>query len=128
MYLMQLEFDHVEMQNEVSYGKVRPATFAVSFLKREIVVMETSSEEVYVCVSFLKCGSSTNKQVLEQIKPELSLEAKMKLSYFGHLMRSQGSLEKAVMLEKAEGSRKRGRTNMRWIDSWKEPQACVDKC
>ena len=59
-----------------------------------------------------------NKWVLEQIKPETSLEAKMtkpKLSYFG-----QGSLEKTVMLEKIEGSRKRGRPTMRWTDSTKE--------
>ena len=63
-----------------------------------------------------------NKWVLEQIKPELSLEAKMiklRLSYFGHIMRRQDSLEKTIMLGKVEGSRKRGRPNMRWIDSIK---------
>ena len=64
-----------------------------------------------------------NKWVLEQIKPELLLEAKMiklRLSYFGHIMRRQDSLEKTIMLGKVEGSRKRGRPNMRWIDSIKE--------
>ena len=65
-----------------------------------------------------------NKWVLEQIKPELSLGAKMiklRLSYFGHIMRRQDSLEKTIMLGKVEGSRKRGRPNMRWIDSFKKP-------
>ena len=64
-----------------------------------------------------------NKWVLEQIKPELSLEAKMiklRLSYFGHIMRRQDSLEKTIMPGKVEGSTKRGRPNMRWIDSIKE--------
>ena len=53
----------------------------------------------------------TNKWVLEQIKPELSLEAKilmLRLSYFGHIMRMQGFLEKTIMLGKVDGSRKRG--------------------
>lgn len=60
-----------------------------------------------------------NKWFLEQIKPGTSLEAKLaklKLSYFRHIMRSQRSLEKTVMLGKTEGSRKSGSPNMRWID------------
>ena len=44
----------------------------------------------------------------------------LRLSYLGHIMRRQDSLEKTKMLAKAEGSRKRGRPNMRWIDSIKE--------
>ena len=61
-----------------------------------------------------------NKWVLEQIKPDLSLEANIKTeaSYFGHIMRRKDSLEKTV-LGKVEGSR-RGRPNMRWTDSLKE--------
>ena len=50
--------------------------------------------------------------VLEQIKPQLSLQAKMikvRLSYFAHTMRRQVSLEKTIMLGKVEVSRKRGR-------------------
>ena len=56
----------------------------------------------------------TNKWVLDQIKPELSLEANMlKLkSYFGHIMRQQDSLEKTTMLGKVEVSRKRGGQNI----------------
>ena len=64
-----------------------------------------------------------DKWVLEQINPEQLEEAKMiklRLSYFGHIMRRQDSLEKTIMLGRAEGSRKRGRPNMRWIDSIKE--------
>ena len=66
----------------------------------------------------------TNKWVQDQIKSELSLEAKnlkLRLSYFGHIMRRQDSLEKTAMLRKVEGSRKRGRPNRRWADSLKEP-------
>ena len=70
-----------------------------------------------------KCGMGFfgNKQA--SIKSELLLEAKMiilRLSYFGRIMRRQDSLEKTIMLGKVEGSRKRGRPNMRWIDSTKE--------
>jgi len=41
---------------------------------------------------------------------------KLKLQYFGHLMRRTDSLEKTLMLEKAEGGRRRGRERMRWLD------------
>ena len=61
-----------------------------------------------------------NKWVLDQIKPELSLKAKMlklRVSSFEHILRRQDSLEKTIMLEKVEVSRKRGRPNMRRIDS-----------
>ena len=44
---------------------------------------------------------------------------KLRLSYFGPIMGRQDSLEKIIMLGKVEGSRKRGRPNMRWIDSLK---------
>ena len=42
---------------------------------------------------------------------------KLKLQYFGHLMRRAGSLEKTLMLGKIEGRRRRGRQRMRWLDS-----------
>ena len=45
----------------------------------------------------------------------------LKLSNFGGIKRGQGSLEKTIMLEKIKGKRKRGRLNMRWTDSIKEP-------
>ena len=68
-----------------------------------------------------RTAGKANKWVLDQFKPELSLEVEMlRLSCFGPIMRRQDSLEKTVMLGKAEGSRKRGRPNMRWTDSPKE--------
>ena len=66
----------------------------------------------------------SNKCVLDQVKPELSLEAnimKLRLSYSGHIMRRQDSLEKIIMLRRVEGSRKRERPNIRWIDFLMEP-------
>ena len=55
----------------------------------------------------------------KKISPEYSLEGlmlKLKLQYFGHLMRRTDSLEKALMLGKIEGRRRRGRQRMRWLD------------
>jgi exonuclease III len=65
----------------------------------------------------------TNKSVLQEIKPECSLEAsmvKLKLSYFGHIMRRQDSLEKEIMLGMVGGKRRRGRQKERWTDTIKE--------
>ena len=61
----------------------------------------------------------SNQSVLKEINPEYSLEElmlKLKLQYFGHLMRRTDSLEKTLMLGKIEGRRKRGRQRMRWSD------------
>ena len=61
-----------------------------------------------------------NKPILKEIKPECSLEGeilKLKLQYFGHLMRREDSLEKTLMLGKCEGKRRRGRQRARWLDS-----------
>ena len=61
-----------------------------------------------------------NQLILKEINPEYSLEGlmlKMKLQYFGHLMRRVNSLEKTLMLGKTEGRRRRGRQRMRWLDS-----------
>ena len=60
-----------------------------------------------------------NQSVLKEISPEYSLEGlmlKLKLQYFGHLMRRTHSLEKALMLGKIEGGRRRGQQRMRWLD------------
>ena len=59
------------------------------------------------------------QSILKEISPEYSLEGlmlKLKLQYFGHLMRRADSLEKSLMLGKIEGRRKRGRQRMRWLD------------
>ena len=60
----------------------------------------------------------SNQSILKEISPEYSLEGlvlKLKLQYFGYLMRT-GSLEKTLMLGKIEGGRRRGRQRMRWLD------------
>ena len=59
----------------------------------------------------------SNQSILKEINPEYSLEGlKLKLQYFGHLMRRADSLEKTLMLGKIEGKRRRGRQRMRWLD------------
>ena len=61
----------------------------------------------------------SNQSILKEINPEYSLEGlmlKLKLQYFGHMMRRADSLEKTLMLEKIEGRRRRGRQRMRWLD------------
>ena len=60
-----------------------------------------------------------NKSILKEISPRRSLEGlmlKLKLWYFGHLMRRVDSLEKTLMLEGIGGRRRRGRQRMRWLD------------
>ena len=60
-----------------------------------------------------------NQSVLKEISPEYSLEGlmlKLKLQYFGHLMRRTDSLEKTLMLGKIEGRRRRGQQRMRCLD------------
>ena len=78
---------------------------------------------------FLNCGVGedlrvpwtarrSNQSILKEISPEYSLEGltlKLKLQYFGHLIRTD-SLEKTLMLGKIEGGKRRGRQRMRWLD------------
>ena len=61
----------------------------------------------------------SNQSILKEINPEYSLEGlmlKLKLQYFGHLMRRTDSLEKTLMLGMIEGGRRRGQQRMRWLD------------
>ena len=61
----------------------------------------------------------SNQSVLKEINPEYSLKGlmlKLKLQYFGHLMRRADSLEKTLMLGKTEGRRRRGQQKMKWLD------------
>ena len=61
----------------------------------------------------------SNQSILKEISPEYSLERlmlKLKLQYFGHLIRRTDSLEKTLMLEKFRGRRRRERQRMRWLD------------
>ena len=61
----------------------------------------------------------SNQSILKEISPGCSVEGlmlKLKLQYFGHLMRKADSFEKTLMLGKIEGRRRRGRQRMRWLD------------
>ena len=60
----------------------------------------------------------SNQSILKEINSEFSLEVlmlKLKLQYFGHLMRRANSLEKTMKLGKTEGNRRRGRQRVRWL-------------
>jgi len=62
----------------------------------------------------------SNQSILKEINPEYSLEGlmvKLKLQYFGHLMRRADSLEKTLIMRKIEGKRRRGWHRIRWLDS-----------
>ena len=62
----------------------------------------------------------SNQSILKEISPDCSLEElmlKLKLQYFGYLMRRADSFEKTLMLGKIDGGRRRGRQRMRWLDS-----------
>ena len=61
----------------------------------------------------------SNQSVIKEINPEYSLEGlmlKLKLQYFGHLIRKADSLEKTLMLAKIEGRRRKGPQRMRWLN------------
>ena len=61
----------------------------------------------------------SNQSILKEISPECSLEGlmlKLKLQYFGHLMRRADSFEKTLIVGKIEGRRRRGQQRMRWLD------------
>ena len=61
----------------------------------------------------------SNQSILKEISPGISLEGmmlKLRLQYFGHLMRRADSLEKTLMLGKIEGRRRKGQQRMRWLD------------
>ena len=67
----------------------------------------------------LETAKRYNQSILKEICPEYSLEGlmlKLKLQYFGHLMRRTDSLEKTLMLRRIEGGRRRGWQRLRWLD------------
>ena len=64
-------------------------------------------------------ASTSNQSILMKISPKCSLEGlmvKLKLQYFGHLMRRVDSLERTLVLGMIEGGRRRGQQRMRWLD------------
>ena len=67
----------------------------------------------------LRQNEKTNQSILKETSPGISLEGmmlKLKVQYFGHLMRRADSLEKILMLGGIGGGRRRGRQRMRWLD------------
>ena len=89
-----------------------PTLYAARVMCTDWVCMPPHSQ--FVCLPTLRRHS-----VLKEISPEYSLEGlmlKLKLQYFGHLMRRTDSLEKTLVLGKIEGGRRRGRKRMRWLD------------
>ena len=71
----------------------------------------------------LETARRSNQSILKEISPEYSLEGlmlKLKLQYFGHLIRRADSLEKTLMLGKIVGRRKRGQQRMRWLDGFEQ--------
>ena len=78
--------------------------------------------ELWYCRRLLRVpwtARRSNQSILKKSSPEYSLEGvmlKLKLQYFGHLIRRNESLEKTLMLGKFEGRRRRGRQRMRWLD------------
>ena len=70
-------------------------------------------------ITFLWTARRSNQSILKEISLKYSLEGlmlKLKLIYFGHLMRRTDSLEKTLMLGKIEDRRRRGQQRMRWLD------------
>ena len=82
----------------------------------------TDALELWCWIRLLRgpwAARRSNQSILKEISPEYSLEGlmlKLKLQYFGHLMRRTDSFEKTLMLGKIEGGRRRGRQRMRWLD------------
>ena len=79
--------------------------------------------ELWCCRRLLRVpwtARRSNQSILKEINPGISLEGmivKLKVQYFGHLMRRVDSLEKTLMLGGIRGRRRRGRQRMRWLDS-----------
>ena len=77
------------------------------------------ASELWCCRRLLWTARRSNQSFLKEINPGISLEGmmlKLKLQYFGHLMRRVDSLEKTLMLGGIRGRRRRGRQRMRWLD------------
>ena len=82
----------------------------------------TDAFEKWCCRRLLRVpwtARRSNQSILKEISPQCSLEGlmlKLKLQYFGHLMRRVDSFERTLMLGKIEGRRRRGQQRMRWLD------------
>ena len=95
-------------------GKDRNAAVGGGATGQETVI---SGREIIVRVPWT--ARRSNQSLLKEVSPECSLEGlmlKLKLQYFGLVMRKTDSLEKTLMLGNIEGRRRRGRQRMRWLD------------
>ena len=83
------------------------------------MVLEKTLESPLDCKEIQPVHSKGDQSILKETSPGCSLEGlmlRLKLQYFGHLMRSVDSLEKTLMLGGIGGRRRRGRQRMRWLD------------
>ena len=93
-----------------------------SWTIKKVECQKTDAFELWCWRRFMRVlwtARRSNQSILKEISPKCSLEGlmlKLKLQYFGHMMRRTDSLEKTLMLGKIEGRRKRGQQRMRWLD------------
>ena len=83
------------------------------------MVLDKTLESPLDCKQIQPVHSKGDQSILKEISPGCSLEGmmlKLKVQYFGHLMRRVDSLEKTLMLGGIEGKRRKGRQRMRWLD------------
>ena len=86
---------------------------------KKVERQRTDAFEPWCWRSLLRVPWTARRSILKQISPGISLEGmmlKVKLQYFGHLMRRVNSLEKTLMLGGIGGRRRRGQQRMRWLD------------
>ena len=101
-------------------AQFRSPKFAVSAERAVIPINSLSHLECLLFNYSYTLKKKINQSILKEVNPEHSLEGlllKLKLQYFGYLMRRTDSLEETLMLGKIEGRRRRGRQMMRWLDS-----------
>ena len=97
-------------------------TFCESWTLKKAEGQRIDALELWCWRKLLKgpwTARQSNQSILKEISPEFSLEGlmlKLKLQYFGDLMRTVDSLEKSLMLGKIEGRRRRGHQSMTWLD------------
>ena len=110
----------------MTWPRLSPGKWQGRDLSSNILAIETiltlsmlNYKSIFEFYLKLTCARRSNQSILKEISPEYSLEGlmlKLKLQYFGHLMRRTDLLEKTMMLGKIEGRRRRGRQRMRWLD------------
>ena len=116
------------------FGDKGPSSQSYNFSSSHVLVWELYYKEIWpqrIDAFELWCwrrllsvpwtARRSNQSILKEISPKYSLEGqmlKLKLQYFGHLMRRTDALEKSLMLGKIEGRRRRGQKRIRWLDGF----------